>query len=182
MGYTFPHRRSGTGRTPAHFGRRGQACWQPSPIIRGGSPAFIVLTSITSAPRKRAPESRRALGHLLGNGVRFGTATDVPLAGEGIKTVLSLKSVLPAMPVIAALSADHLAALDSPPSLVRLYIAGDREAAGRMAASACMHGAARQASTVRDLVPVWSEFNEDLQGFGPRKASDISDRPARAAR
>lgn len=134
MGYTFPHRRSGTGRTPAHFGRRGQACWQPSPIIRGGSPAFIVLTSITSAPRKRAPESRRALGHLLGNGVRFGTATDVPLAGEGIKTVLSLKSVLPAMPVIAALSADHLAALDSPPSLVRLYIAGDREAAGRMAA------------------------------------------------
>ena len=61
------------------------------------------------------PDPRRALGHLLGNGVRFGRAEDVLLAGEGIETVLSLKSVLPRMPMIAALSANHLAALEFTP-------------------------------------------------------------------
>ena len=34
---------------------------------------------------------RRAMGHLLGNGVRFGAATDVLAAGEGIETMLSLR-------------------------------------------------------------------------------------------
>jgi resolvase-like protein len=60
-------------------------------------------------------DPRRALGHLLGNGVRFGAAADISAAGEGVETMLALKSVLPALPMIAALSANHLAALDLPP-------------------------------------------------------------------
>ena len=53
---------------------------------------------------------RRALGHLLGHAVWFGPATgiDVLAAGEGIETMLSLRCVLPAMPMAAALSAGHL--------------------------------------------------------------------------
>ncbi len=44
---------------------------------------------------------RRALGHLLGHAVRFGLTTgiDVLAAGEGIETMLSLRCVLPTMPV-----------------------------------------------------------------------------------
>src|SRR5437879_4437902 len=38
---------------------------------------------------------RRAMGHLLGNAVRFGTASDVVAAGEGIETILSLRCVMP---------------------------------------------------------------------------------------
>ena len=52
---------------------------------------------------------RRAMGHLLGNAVRFGVADDVMAAGEGIETMLSLRCVLPDMPMAAALSAAHLA-------------------------------------------------------------------------
>lgn len=46
---------------------------------------------------------RRAMGHLLGNAVRFGVAGEVMAAGEGIETMLSLRCVLPTMPMVAAL-------------------------------------------------------------------------------
>ncbi|MGN8549187.1 DUF7146 domain-containing protein [Bradyrhizobium sp. 13971] len=45
---------------------------------------------------------RRALGNLLGNAVRFGALDDVLVAGEGIETMLSLRCVLPTMPMVAA--------------------------------------------------------------------------------
>ena len=52
---------------------------------------------------------RRAMGDLLGNAVRFGVADDdVLVAGEGIETMLSLRCVLPTLPMAAALSANHL--------------------------------------------------------------------------
>ena len=92
-------------------------------------------------PRRstKAPlaDPRRALGHLLGNGVRFGSCRrDILAAGEGVETMLALKSVLPSLPVIAGLSANHLAALDLPPApaLRRLYVARDNDAAGLKAA------------------------------------------------
>jgi hypothetical protein len=112
-------------------------------------------------------DPRRALGHLLGNGVRFGCATDVLAAGEGIETMLALKSVLPGLPMIAALSANHLAALDLAPTLVRLYVARDRDAAGRRAAQR-LHARGREAGIdVRDLIPAGEDFNADLCRIGP---------------
>ena len=62
--------------------------------------------------RGKAPidTPRRAMGDLLGHAVRFGVAHDVIAAGEGIETILSLRCVLPHMPMVAALSAAHLAA------------------------------------------------------------------------
>ena len=60
------------------------------------SPACIALFSIRRARIKRAFSSpRRSLGAILGNGVRFGKIDDVVIIGEGIETVLSLKSALP---------------------------------------------------------------------------------------
>ena len=67
------------------------------------------------------------MGQLLGNGVRFGAVRDVLAAGEGIETVLSLRCVLPRLPMIAALSANHLAALMLPAGLRRLYIVRDND-------------------------------------------------------
>src|SRR5260370_14346364 len=63
--------------------------------------------------RDKAPidKPRRAMGHLLGNAVRFDVAHDVMAAGEGIETMLSLRCVMPTMPMVAALSAAHLAAI-----------------------------------------------------------------------
>jgi Toprim domain-containing protein len=131
-------------------------------------------TWLDRARPDKAPltDPRRALGHLLGNGVRFpgfagNHAEDVLLAGEGIETVLSLKSVLPGMPMIAALSANHLAALELAPMLARLYVARDRDAAGRMAAERLHARGSAAGIDVRDLVPVHGDFNEDLSRLGP---------------
>jgi hypothetical protein len=59
---------------------------------------------------------------------RFVAADDVLAVGQGIETMLSLRCALPAMPMAAALSANHLAALLLPPTLRRLYIARDADA------------------------------------------------------
>lgn len=44
---------------------------------------------------------------------------------------MSLRMVMPKMPMIAGLSANHLAAILLPSSLRRLYIAVDADPAGR---------------------------------------------------
>jgi hypothetical protein len=119
------------------------------------------------------PDPRRALGQLLGNGVRFGPAEPAPalarvlLAGEGIETVLSLKSILPRMPMIAALSANHLAALEFMPGLSRLYVAKDQDAAGHMASERLRTRGKAAGVEVRDVVSSRGDFNEDLCRAGP---------------
>src|ERR1700732_5250607 len=89
-------------------------------------------TWLDPAGHDKAPVDtpRRAMGHLLGNGVRFGTAHDVMAAGEGIETLLSIRSTLPTMPLVAAPSANHLAALQFPATLRRIYVAQDCDPAG----------------------------------------------------
>jgi hypothetical protein len=110
---------------------------------------------------------RRSLGRLLGSGARFGEATDVLAAGEGLETMLSLRVVLPALPIVAALSATHLAALVPPPGLRRLYIARDNDRVGRRAAE--MLGTRAHADGIEALVltPHWDDFNTDLTTLGP---------------
>jgi hypothetical protein len=110
---------------------------------------------------------RRALGRLLGSGVRLGRAIDVMAAGEGLETMLSLRVVLPTMPMVAALSSAHLAALILPTGLRRLYIARDNDRAGHRAADAL--GIRANADRIEDIVltPYADDFNTDLCGFGP---------------
>lgn len=126
---------------------------------------------------------RKVLGALLGHGIRFGAhsaeeaasaakagrATDRLLAGEGIETVLSLKSVLPELPMVSALTANHLAALFLPPGLEQLVIARDNGQAGVCAAARLRDRAEAQGVAVRDLVPCLDDFNDDLRRFGPAR-------------
>jgi hypothetical protein len=57
-------------------------------------------------------------------------AYDVLAAGGGIETMLSLRKVLPIMPMLAALAVAHLAAILFPKTLHRFYIARDDNSAG----------------------------------------------------
>lgn len=109
---------------------------------------------------------RRAMGDLLGNAVRFGTADEVLTAGEGIETMLSLRCAAPTMPMAAALSANHLAALQLPLTLRRLYIARDLDAAGDLAVAALTERAMQAGVETIALSPQLSDFNEDLRAFG----------------
>lgn len=86
------------------------------------------------------------MGHLLGHGVRFGVAHDVMAAGEGIETMLSLRCAMPVMPMMAALSAAHPAAILFPVPLRRLYIARDDDPAGGNAMEVWSTGRTRPAS------------------------------------
>ncbi len=112
-------------------------------------------------------DPRRALGHLLGGGVRLGTPADTIAAGEGVETMLALKSVLPKLAMIAGLSANHLAAHELAPALRRLYVARDNDAAGLKAADRLHERGEAAGIDVRDLVPVHGDFNIDLCRFGP---------------
>lgn len=109
---------------------------------------------------------RRVMGDLLGNAVRFGVANDVLAAGEGIETMLSLRCVLPTLPMAAALSAAHLAALLLPPTLRRLYIGRDADAAGDVAATALSERAEATGVEAITWTPKRGDFNEDLRAFG----------------
>ena len=116
---------------------------------------------------------RRAMGDLLGHAVRFGTANDVIAAGEGIETILSLRMTLSNLPMTAALSAAHLAAILFPATLRRLYIARDNDPAGDAARDSLVERA--QAAGIEAIVlsPTLGDFNEDLRtcGMGPLRAA-----------
>ena len=162
-------------------------CWyrsdddDPADHVRDSWPALIAAvtdetgivtgahrTWIDPAGREKAPIStpRRAMGLLLGNGVRFGRASDILAAGEGIETMLSVRCVLPTVPMIAALSANHLAALLLPNGVRRLYIARDNDPAGRLAAETLAERAHDAGVEVLPLIPALGDFNDDLRQLG----------------
>ena len=106
------------------------------------------------------------MGDLLGNAVRFGVANDVLAAGEGIETMLSLRCVLPTLPMAAALSANHLSAMLLSSSLRRLYIALDADPAGDLVQIVLTQRAEAAGIEAIALSPRLGDFNEDLHIFG----------------
>ncbi|EQB33885.1 MULTISPECIES: DUF7146 domain-containing protein [Sphingomonadales] len=108
---------------------------------------------------------RRAMGDLLGNAVRFGLGAEVMAAGEGIETVLSLRQIAD-MPMMAALSAAHLAACHFPDTLRRLYIARDNDPAGDGARDSLVERADAAGIEAVVLSPRLGDFNEDLRKLG----------------
>jgi hypothetical protein len=134
----------------------------------GGRITGVHRTWLDLSGQDKAPidSPRRAMGHLLGHGVRFGVARDVMAAGEGIETMLSLRSVLLTLPMVAALSANHLAALLLPPTLRRLYVARDADPAGDAATASLCRRAEAAGIEVGSLSPCFDDFNEDLRRLG----------------
>ncbi|WP_136661643.1 toprim domain-containing protein [Nitratireductor sp. XY-223] len=159
-------------------------CFYRGPAGRQEWPALIAAVTdgkgkVTGVHRTwlhpeggKAPvdQPRRALGHLAGNGVRFGVVRDVLAVTEGIETALALRTVMPGMPAVAALSASHLAALNLPPALRRLYVARDNDEAGRLALERLRSRAGE--TDIRELVPRAEDFNADLLTLGPERLRD----------
>lgn len=110
--------------------------------------------------------SRRAMGHLLGHGVRFGVADDVMAAGEGIETMLSMRQVAPTLPMVAALSANHLAALEMPSTLRRLYLVRDDDPAGHGAVDALSDRARAAGIEALTVDASLGDLNDDLRLLG----------------
>ena len=134
-----------------------------------GTMTGVHRTWLDPSGRAKAPVGtpRRAMGHLLGNAVRFGRALDVMAAGEGIETMLSLRSVMPTLPMAAALSANHLAALVLPSTLRRLYIARDNDPTGQRAVNVLAERAHGDGIEALALAPTLGDLNDDLRQLGP---------------
>ena len=136
--------------------------------ISGAHRTYLAPLRLDPSDSGKAPieTPRRAMGHLLGNAVRFGTASDVMAAGEGIETMLSLRCVMPTMPLAAALSAAHLAAILFPPTLRRLYVVRDNDPAGDGAMAGLFHRTRMAWIDAIALSPHGDDFNDDLRRFG----------------
>lgn len=109
---------------------------------------------------------RRAMGNILGHAIRFGRAQDVMAAGEGIETMLSLREVLPNFPLAAATSCSHLAAILFSPTLRRLYVVRDRDAAGDAAYGILTERAHVAGIELLPLLPALGDLNDDLRQHG----------------
>jgi hypothetical protein len=138
--------------------------------VRDGSGKLTGVHRTWLAPdgSGKAPVStpRRAMGQLLGHGVRFGVADDVMAAGEGIETMLSLRQVAPALPMVAALSANHLAALELPVGLRRLYLVRDDDSAGHGAVEALSARATEAGIKALTVDASMGDLNDDLRLLG----------------
>ncbi|MGC8202607.1 DUF7146 domain-containing protein [Aliiroseovarius sp. PTFE2010] len=125
-------------------------------------------TWLDPATADKAPviPPRKAMGNLLGHGVRIGEPNGMLAAGEGLETMLSLHLALPKLPAVAALSANHLAALQLPADLRRLYIAVDADPAGLSAADQLAYRARQAGIDAVHLSPCLGDFNDDLRAIG----------------
>jgi Toprim domain len=135
-----------------------------------GAITGVHRTWLSPAGSDKAPieTQRKAMGGLLGHAVRFGVAHDVMAAGEGIETTLSLRMAIPRMPMAAALSAAHLAAILFPATLRRLYIVRDDDPAGDIACASLVERANAIGIEAIILSPSLGDFNEDLRLLGAR--------------
>jgi hypothetical protein len=80
--------------------------------------------------------------------------------------MLSLRCVMPAMPMMAALSAAHLAGILLPPTLRRLYVVRDNDPAGNRAMARLLDRAHAARIEAVALSPQNDDFNADLRHFG----------------
>lgn len=150
--------------TPEAFPALIAAVTDDDGMITGVHRTWIDAAHLDKAP---VATPRRAMGDLLGHGVRFGAAGPVMAAGEGLETILSLRGPLPTLPMIAALSGAHLAAIAWPPPLRRLYVVRDADPAGDTAWSALVARAANDGIEILPLMtPTGSDFNDALLAIG----------------
>lgn len=131
--------------------------------ITGLNRTWLDLSGTTKAP---VSTPRRSMGLILGHGVRIGVVDDVVIAGEGLETLLSLRTALPTMPMIAAGSANHLDALRLPARVRRLYVAEDDDEAGRRAAASVIARAEAAGIEAHRLTSRCGDFNDDLRQLG----------------
>ncbi|MGN6424253.1 MAG: DUF7146 domain-containing protein [Asticcacaulis sp.] len=118
--------------------------------------------------REKAPvePKRRSKGDLLGNGTRFGAASDVLAVGEGLETTLSLRAVMPAIALVSATSANHLSALLFPAELRTLLVIRDNDHAGDVATDALFARGRAAGVEVVLIAPELDDLSSDLMKLG----------------
>ena len=102
-------------------------------------------------------------------------------AGEGIETVLSVRCLLPSMPMIAALSSAHLAAILFPKTLRRLYVLRDNDPAGERASATLIDRATAEGIEAIVLTPAAWRFQRRSAPLRRKEVAGGDQRPTRAS-
>ena len=111
---------------------------------------------------------KRILGQLHGHAIRFWSGsprTDL-IVGEGLENTLSVGTALPEFDLASCLTATHLGLFIPPPGIKRIWIARDKDDAGRNASIRLRNQLKSLGIAFGDLVPVMDDYNDDLQAFG----------------
>ena len=143
------------------------------PGERPGHAAIVGVHRTWLDPRQPAKAAvsfpRKTLGRVHGHAVRFGDPAAGTLAvGEGIETVLSMVTAVPAITAAAALSAGGLGAFTPPAGIARLVVACDNDAAGESAALRLRRRCTAMGVDCTVVVSQAGDFNEDLVTLGPQ--------------
>jgi putative DNA primase/helicase len=131
-----------------------------------GTPVGLHQTYLTPLGDKaNVPEVRKSRslykGALRGAAIRLYPATERLVVGEGIETVLSVRTALPDWPCWSCLSATGLANVQIPPSVGEVLIAADADPAGGSAAEKLADRLTAAGKTVRVLQPdVGQDWND----------------------
>ncbi|MCX8571186.1 toprim domain-containing protein [Aminobacter sp. MET-1] len=88
------------------------------------------------------------------------------IAGEGLETILSVGTALPAASLAACLTANHLAAFEPPAHVRRLFVALDNDEAGARALGLLRERLSPRGLQIAPLTPRANDFNDDLRAHG----------------
>jgi len=132
-----------------------------------GTITGILRTWLDRSRPAKAPlaDPRRALGHLLGNAVRFGDASDILPPAKASRPCSHSNPSCRCCPWPPVFRPTISPPSSCPPALRRLYVARDNDAAGIKAAERLRERA--DGIDVRELVPIHGDFNLDLCRLGP---------------
>ena len=144
----------------------------PDPNERPDRRAIVGVHRTWLNPQRPAKAAvsfpRKTLGRVHSHVVRIGElAAGTLLVGEGIETVLSLVTAVPAITAAAALSASGLGAFTPPTDIARLVVACDNDAAGERAALRLRRRCSTLGIECAVVVSETCDFNEDLVILGP---------------
>ena len=111
-------------------------------------------------------DQRRTLGHVAGGAIRIGDTEDILAIGEGLETMLSLRTAFPRLPIAASTGTHILAGWTPAPRHRRILIASDPEEAGQTAAETLAERLRGDGLLVVIATPAEGDFNDELQQLG----------------
>jgi DNA primase len=122
------------------------------------------------------PRPKRSLGKIRGSALRLGGEGPELIVCEGPEDGLTLRDLLPQIPVWVALGAGNMPSLVLPDGVKRVLVAGDNNEAGRKAAQDACERFESQGRRATPIFPAQSfaDFNDQLRGIRihqPREAS-----------
>lgn len=110
---------------------------------------------------------KRALGMIHGHGVWLGPRrSETLIVGEGLETMLALRTVVPSIACVATLAASHLPAFILPNAITRLIIAADHDEPGLRAALQLQTRAHASGLSAALWIPDTKDWNTELVAYG----------------